>query len=148
MKVQIFSRKMAAAKEIHNNIVEPHIWISIRDKGKHKVKFPDNPHRLNQIFLQFDDVEEEGTLWYGRELKPISQSQAKKIADFVNQHKDTVDLVCVNCEAGISRSAGVAEAISLALNGHDSGIRDNHSYYPNTCCKTRVMRAFRGDTEG
>lgn len=44
--------------------------------------------------------------------KLMDSYQADEIATFVKNHKDFVDIIIVHCEAGISRSAGIAMAIN------------------------------------
>jgi len=44
--------------------------------------------------------------------RAISNKQAQKIADFVFEHKDRIDLLICQCVFGKSRSAGCAAAIS------------------------------------
>lgn len=50
----------------------------------------------------------------------------------------------VHCEAGISRSAGVAAAaaISKYLDQDDLTIFNSHSYYPNFLCYYYVLEAL------
>ena len=59
--------------------------------------------------LHFDDVES---------ISPrcMTDRQARMIAEFVFEFRDKVDRIVVSCEAGISRSAGVAAAIMKYLN--------------------------------
>lgn len=143
MKVKIFSRE--ASRKAHPS--EKHIWISIRDTGERPVKLPKNTNRIAALFLEFDDVEKEGMSFLGRPLNAMSEIDAKKIVVFVMKYKADIELICVNCEAGISRSAGTAEAISLWLNEHDSGIRGNPQYAPNTWVKTRILRQLMNKDE-
>ena len=149
MKLQIHSRRAAESQGIHKECQEPYVWISIRDVGSQPAKLPPNSQRKGQLFLEFDDVEYTG-IWFqqqNRYLAPLGKNQALAILDFVDKHKGQVDLICVNCEAGISRSAGVAEAVSLILNQHDSGIRTNPRYHPNTHVKSTIMAMTRERSE-
>jgi len=56
------------------------------------------------IQMQFWDVEEP----IGR-IIPISDEQGKELFDFISKNKDKRFLI--HCEAGMSRSAGVAQAV-------------------------------------
>jgi D-serine deaminase-like pyridoxal phosphate-dependent protein len=49
-----------------------------------------------------------------------SNEQADQVAAFVKQHKDEVRLIILHCDAGLSRSPGMADALSRALNSDDS----------------------------
>ena len=54
------------------------------------------------------------------ELKLFCATDAKRILMFVKKYMNQVDFICVNCEAGISRSAGIAGALSKIYNKEDS----------------------------
>lgn len=70
----------------------------------------------------------------------ITYNQAKEIADFVkSKNMDDYDKIIVHCDAGQSRSAGVAAAIMKFLNGSDAEIFNNFKYYPNRTCYRRVL---------
>ncbi len=82
--------------------------ISITDTGA-------PPARLEEGFwtvvrLVFDDVTAP-TPWLGRVLVPISDAQADRLVEFLEHAHGSarrLALVC-HCEAGISRSAAVAQ---------------------------------------
>jgi predicted protein tyrosine phosphatase len=148
MRFLIWSRQNAQDTDKVNTLCDvPHIWISIRNPMTLPADLPDNAYRKDTLFLSFDDIGEKsywiGSDEYGRELVGCTESQAVDILDFVQKWQDQVQLICVNCEAGQSRSAGTAEALSLILNQHDSGIRDNPIYTPNSWVKTQILREAR-----
>lgn len=64
----------------------------------------------------------------------FNERDAEQILDFVDAFKDSVDTIVCQCEAGISRSAGVAGALAKIYNGNDQYYFDN--YIPN-------MRVYR-----
>ena len=68
-------------------------------------------------------------------------SDADKIAEFVSQNRDKV--IIVHCDAGQSRSAGVAAAISRYYNGCDFEYFDHPCYTPNMFCYRLMMEAMR-----
>jgi predicted protein tyrosine phosphatase len=147
MKILIFSRNMAENKSIvDTNCTVPHIWISFRDPDLQPAKLPDNPFRKDALFLAADDCNGDengnyiGDVEYSRKWQAFQPEQAKQIVDFVRQWKDKVEMICVNCEAGRSRSAGCASAISLWLNDHDSGIGGSDRYDPNAHIKSLILR--------
>jgi len=88
------------------------VLISIQD--------PDDPINLNTchkkwkdfIHLQFFDVTEP-TLSSGKTLNPISEEQAKELISFILDNKN--EQFFIHCEAGVSRSAGVAMALECIL---------------------------------
>lgn len=65
----------------------------------------DYNHFKDKLQISFYDVEEEWT----DKIKPLTDSQGKEIYDFILKNKNIKFLI--NCEAGISRSAGVGLAI-------------------------------------
>ena len=48
----------------------------------------------------------------------------------------------MHCEAGQSRSAGVAAAIMKYLYNNDTDIFNNRYYKPNMLCYRKVLNAF------
>jgi len=114
-----------------------HVWISIGDPDKPDAKVRQNELCRDVLRLKFDDCDETDD----SEWVPMVPNQAKEIVDFVCKHKDEIDMILVHCEAGISRSAGTAAALSIWLNDHDSGIAVGHPrYHPNTHVKSLIMR--------
>lgn len=131
--IRVMSRERAIRYSYSNH--PKTLMISIRDNGSripHFVK--DN---LVIFYFEFDDIEEGDTRGI-----PISNNQASDIAAAVNNFKDRVDCIVVHCEAGISRSAGVAAAIGMALNSDDSFVFNDGRFNPNRTCYKKVMEAF------
>ena len=87
------------------------------------------------LFLSFDDEEKPHQL-------AMTKEDATKVADFVNKYKSVVDCMVVHCEAGRSRSAGVAAAIMKYLNGDDMSIFNNGKYVPNMTCYRYTLEAL------
>ena len=65
---------------------------------------------------------------------------AKKIVDFVSRYKDKI--IIVHCDAGQSRSAGVAAALSKYYNNDDSEYFDNPRFTPNMWCYNLMLNAL------
>jgi len=91
--------------------------------------------------FHFDDVEEGG-------LHCISENDAGHIASFIGRVKDNIDMLIVHCEAGISRSAGVAAAIMKFINDDDTVVFDNPMFHPNMTCYKKVLNAFQENQRG
>jgi len=72
----------------------------------------------------------------------ITDEQAKNIAIFANEISRKVPNLIVHCEAGMSRSAGVAAAIMKYINGNDWDVFDNPKYRPNMTCYRSVLNAL------
>lgn len=134
MEFKVFSRSNAEnyCKEPHN---DKSIMISIKtpcDETRPDVNITIDNNIMAILQLAFDDVEEQ----YGDE-KPISELQAKQIVEFVEDYKDSIDLIIVHCDAGISRSAGVCAALSKWLVNEDK--RFFSGYVPNMKCYNTVL---------
>lgn len=72
----------------------------------------------------------------------MQMEDANKIAEFVNKWYDKVDTIIVNCDGGVSRSAGVCAAIMRVKEGDDWPVFDNRSKHPNMTCYLRTLKAF------
>ena len=115
--------------------------ISITDSDKSNIVFEKNAENniRSILLLQFDDVEAHS---HGKNEVVISNEDAKNIVKFVNINKNKVDCFVINCEGGVSRSAGCCAAIMLALTGDDSAIFDNPTKCPNMTVYRKVLNAF------
>jgi len=75
--------------------------------------------------------------------KVFEQEDAKRVRSFVEKHVDLVKAFVVQCEAGVSRSVGLAAALAKVLFGDDrvffkEGI-------PNQRVYSKVMEEFKGN---
>ena len=96
-----------------------HIVISIQDPNFEFVKLPEQKSRLDYLGLIFYDLDKDtGQFPYDRFL--FKESQANSILQFVDKWKDKVDLIVINCVAGVSRSMGVGGALGKILNDDDT----------------------------
>lgn len=131
MRFDVFSRQMVGKY----NTNEKHIVISIANPRAPKAKLPALDSRIDALFLQFADSDNvsydvlEGNLF--------NKSLAEVTWKFIDKYKDQVDLIIVNCEAGINRSSGMAAAISKIINGNDE---DFFKYFiPNRLVYRKMM---------
>ena len=79
--------------------------------------------------------------------KIFNNADAKQILDFVKVQIGLVDFFIVHCEAGISRSAGVAAALSKIYNGNDNHIFNCGKYLPNMLVYKTILNEYyrKGD---
>ena len=140
MVFKVLGRKEAQEYQ-HNNHELVSAIISISDSDKNNIVFNKNTYNniRSTLLLKFDDVEEHS---HAKNEIVISDNDAINIVNFVSANKDKVDCFVVNCEAGISRSAGCCAAIMLALTGDDFAIFDNPSKCPNMTVYRKVLKAF------
>ena len=59
------------------------------------------------------------------ELILFTKEQARDILNFVEKYKDSIDILAIHCQAGISRSVGVHVALEKIYN-----TKDLYSRYP------------------
>ena len=94
------------------------ILISITDPGR---EFPKVSGAWRSLQLQFHDLDEARN----KNDKLINEWHAVSILNHVRLTQP--EEIVINCEAGISRSAGVAVALEEILNGN----RQAYKKYPN-----------------
>jgi predicted protein tyrosine phosphatase len=138
MTPKVLSQEMVE----HYECDEPHVLISICSPGSDGAVLPENPNRLETLRLCFHDIVADDFLRAGIDPEDLglqflrrynveptffSEENANAIAELLDRHPGKH--VIVNCEAGISRSAGVAAAIAFAKTGDDEFYFRN--YFPN-----------------
>jgi predicted protein tyrosine phosphatase len=133
MDVLVMSRETAKRWSYHPNDEITGI-ISITDPDKEKVNFK-NGFFDSVLRVSFWDEESE-------DWGCIDYDSAHDIAVFIDKNKSRLDTLIVQCEAGVSRSAGVAAAILKALTGDDMQIFGNPKYSPNMKCYRMVLNAL------
>ena len=105
-----------------------HILISISSPDTLKVAIAPNKSCLGILHLDFHDFD-DAKRDYPEYIKLFTKKQAQAILKFVTRYILNTEVVICQCEAGISRSAGVAAALSSIENGDDTYIFKN--YVPN-----------------
>jgi hypothetical protein len=133
-------RNQAISYSYHTN-PEDYIIISVNDYDYKPANFDRQNNKIKAVLkLYFNDIEfqtERGIM--------MSEQDAERIRMFVDTWKDKVSNIVVHCFAGISRSAGVACAVSKYLNGSDYDIWNSGKYYPNSHCYKLTCKAFGFD---
>lgn len=115
---------------------DPHICISITSPNDPVAIFNTNPKRLDVLYLDFYDLDKPT----GRFQKVFTDAQAKEILEYVNKYASLCDTVIVNCQAGVSRSAGVAAALSKIWTGEDDFFFNSRLYRPNMMIYQKILR--------
>ena len=99
-----------------------------------------NVHASHMIQLCFDDITDTKyeKIDYHRKIQAMTEEQAMAILDFVNKRPAYIKAIIVNCDAGVSRSPGIAVALNEILNG-DTKIPHEWELY-NRLVYNRIIR--------
>lgn len=110
---------------------DAHIHICIRSVGAELVEPEcDSP----ALFLEFHDLGGDAAPEF--QLGLFNDEQARKVVEFVKD-SSAKTMIVVNCEAGISRSAGVAAALRKHFNGDDMEVFNRA--HPNMFVYRKLM---------
>lgn len=122
------------------------VIISIATPGNPAARIPRTANVLDVLFLAFYDIDQPFQLLDGSTAEPMTASQAAEVAAFVTRWSGSVETIICQCEAGISRSAGIAAAIAKRLTGDDRYYFGE--YIPNRTCYARVLDSLGAQTHG
>lgn len=129
-------------REIKNyNTDKTHIIISIRSPDALPIIIPYRKKCLNIARLSFHDLDGTHVPTPAMRVNLFTPEDAKKILNFVTRYILNVELIICQCEAGISRSAGVAGALSKIIDGDDTEIFKH--YLPNMLVYRTILNEAR-----
>ena len=118
------------------------IIISIRHPNKVKPEFNFNNSSIKDIlYLSFYDISEETKSIFGG-YESMSPIDAILIRDFVLKWQNEIDTIWVQCEMGMSRSAGIVAAIMEYFDMDSKEILESNQYYPNKLCYNLTKGAY------
>lgn len=107
------------------------------DKIKPNIYSNENNSVKAILPLSFDDIDLEENREHC-----MSLDDGRKVSFFIDEWYNKVDIIIVHCDAGISRSAGVAAAIMRVKEGSDGKIIYSSSKKPNMTCYLRTLKGF------
>lgn len=145
MNVSVMSRA-DAVRYCHQPHDNKTVIISISDPY---IRYPSQPFSSDKngvvfvVRLFFTDADRPGKGVYGRDVTEsdlMTETDALMIKRILTRYPDTD--VIVHCDAGISRSSGVAAGILKALIGDDTQIFNSPRYRPNMRCYRLVLQAL------
>ena len=138
MDIRVYNRQEAELTEF----IGPHVIISISLPGDPNgtAKLRTNRDTLGVLQLTFwdldrlvpvdpdlvDDVRRVSGITYEMERQLFEPRHARAILAFVATYPEALMIVC-HCDAGLSRSPGVAAALSKILLGEDDDFFKKHS---------------------
>lgn len=139
MNVQVMSRKKFE-EYVFQQHRESSIVVSISSCGDSPpFVVCNNANKIVNVFNAFfNDTDDRNTVYGG-----IDFNTAIQIAQFVKiNYTAHINKIIVHCDAGQSRSAGVAAAILKYFTNDDTQIFDNPRYTPNRLCYRLVLQAL------
>ena len=128
---------------------EPHIIISIRTPGAEPARVPRGPETRAVLFCEFPDLDERyRALPIGdkdlRDDALFGAAEARRILAFIKIHREAIQSIVVQCEGGISRSAGVAAALAKIFGEDDAPFFRNKT--PNMLVYRTILQEHYGKT--
>jgi len=121
-----------------NDYVEPIEFLSSR-RDVLKLQFDDwNAEQKIKIESRYENSQKMKDMIY------FDNNLAKSIVEFVKKHIDDIEMIICQCDAGISRSAAVAAALSKCIHGNDEYYFKH--YLPNSLVyKTILEEWYKND---
>jgi predicted protein tyrosine phosphatase len=141
-KILILSRQTANAN--FTDLSGKHLILSITSPSDVFTPYIDNQNKncVGILALKFDDYAENnfenihpGTILF-------DERKANLIANFVYSHWSIIDTISINCDAGISRSAGVAQAIYEHFKNEVELTTQQSLFFPNNLVKKMMLKAL------
>ena len=117
---------------------KPHIIISIKDPECDDIEIAERKNCFGILCLSFHDFDDLSKDYPGK-IVLFSKEDAKRILIFVRLNAPVkINTIICQCEAGISRSTGVAGALSKIINGDDKAIFRH--YLPNMLVYQTIIK--------
>ena len=139
MKISVMNKNTAVRKSFSETSGSK-VIISIRTPGDEKAEFDDENKSIKDVlYLAFYDVSFENSDIYAG-YAGMTAEDAQKVKEFVLKWKDEVRELWIHCDAGASRSAGIAAGILKAFGKDDSELFK--TLLPNSLCYRRTLCAF------
>lgn len=118
----------------HDDYAEPTIYLHSR-LDTLQLQFDDwNMNQKNMIEKSYPKSKKR------QEMVFFSEKHAEQIINFVKRYLDKIELIIIQCDAGISRSAGVAAALSKCINADDEYFFKQ--YLPNSLVYSKILKEW------
>lgn len=131
----IYSRSKIE-KLIYSNKIDPkYAYISIYGTNEKQVKYPSY---IRHISLCMDDLKATDL----DKPEEYHLEDFKRIANFIIRSINDGFLLVCQCESGVSRSVGIAMAISKWSGRKDNIYLNNNKYMPNTLFYELTLKAL------
>ena len=121
----------------------PYIVISICCPHNDFPELGEDDKRLGLLQLKFVDEDNiESAKQIGQEHLLMTEDQAKAILTFVSKYWQIIQTIVCQCDAGISRSSGIAAALNKIMNGDDSWVFNSIEYVPNMFVYRMILNKY------
>lgn len=112
----------------------PYLRISFLNPESSHLEITENPNSfIAGVQLKFDDADIAAP-----NIILFDRVHARRILWLIETNKQKVKVVVVNCEAGLSRSAGCAAALSYIYCGSDVDIVNKKPFYNKLVYRTII----------
>lgn len=141
MKIYAFSKKEIS--EYIHSIFNNFILISITGPEAEGGEFIEleSEYMLDRLYLRISDTNKNS--WSSTENSIYCDEKiAKEVYDFCKKYENDVEYILVQCDAGVSRSAGMAAALSKYYNGDDTPFFRSLGYIPNMEIYSTILKYF------
>ncbi len=118
----------------------PYLVLSVTDPERPEAILAASPHQRAVLRLRFHDKGKGRPPVVGKVV--MTPEDARAIISFVYAHLAEVELIVCQCEAGISRSAALAAALSRILQDEDHFFFEH--YAPNDWIYRTLLEAADG----
>jgi predicted protein tyrosine phosphatase len=115
MNLWVYSRGAIERVGVYD---QPHLLISVTTPGDATARLPTGPATLGVVRLAFPDLDAPAHGF--DEAALFGPAQADAIWEAVVRLRPQLAAILVHCDAGLSRSPGIAAALSRALTGDDA----------------------------
>jgi predicted protein tyrosine phosphatase len=106
--------------------------VSVRNPGGPRVDLPASVNVRDVLRLEFEDVDDPSR------GAAMTEEQGRAVLEFAARHVGTDAVLVCQCEAGVSRSAGIAAALARIHFGHDGPFHRTHR--PNPWVRRLLLR--------
>lgn len=139
--IYAFSKKEIS--EYIHSIFTKFILISITGPESEGGEFIEleSEYMVDRLFLRLSDANRDGESSTSHSIY-CDEKIAKLVYDFCKKYENDVDYIIVQCDAGISRSAGMAAALSKYYNNNDDMFFTAYGYVPNMEIYQTILKYF------
>ncbi len=132
-----FAFQIISREQTHDyEPTRPYLHIQVTNPDSYHSECVESDLCVAHLSLEFDDITRPL-----RGYHTVHYDHGRRIWDFVKEHGHKADLILVNCDAGICRSAGIAAALAEGIHGEGGSAPIFEHYVPNPLVYETVLMA-------